>query len=139
METLFIVSIILVETLLFLIMEWHARGVFVAIAYPRKYGHGKSFMRAQKHYKKNWSFIERMLWVPVFKEKYEDKYVAFAYISYIHCFLCIFSICYFLVYLLHFPLLDYPERKIWGYELAVYTVCSVLRYIYSSAVGSGEI
>ena len=57
-----------------LFMDWHARRVFIARGYCRRYGHGKSWNRAHKHYKTNWSILERMIWMPVFKEWYENKF-----------------------------------------------------------------
>ena len=75
----------------FAFIDWHARSVFMARAYPRRYGHGKSWNRAHKHYKTNWTFLQRMLWIPMFKEEYEDKYRFIAYLSFAHmadsCFL----------------------------------------------------
>ena len=68
---------------------WYSRSVFIACGYCRRYGHGKSWKRAHKHYKTNWSFWQRIFWVPVFKESYESDFRLMAYFAYL---LSLFSI-----------------------------------------------
>ena len=70
--------------IMILIAEFYARMVFIARGYCRRYGHGKSFNRAHRHYKKNWTFWQRLLWIPVFREDYEARHRAHAWLSYIH-------------------------------------------------------
>jgi len=117
-----------------LFLEWHARGVFIARAYRRRYGHGKSWKRAHKHYKTNWTFIERMLWVHAFKEKYEDKYRIIAYLSYIHTAFMIVMAVSFLVLEHLFPL-----ENAWLGIFIAYFVFWVIRFIYDNAIARGEI
>ena len=100
-----------------LFADWHARMVFLAIGYPRKYGHGKSFNRAYKHYKKKWTLLQRLFWVPVFKEKYENKIIAFAYLSYLNYVIVILSLVLFLVNILFFNFVNFwePFFKVGGF------------------------
>ncbi len=115
----------------YLFFDWHARYVFVAAGYTRRYGHGKSFNRAKKHYKSNWSFWQRMLWVPLFKEKYEADFMLFAYFSYIHLFISIAMISVILV-------LDgsiKPDKTYLAYALGGYLALSLLRFCFSNAKG----
>ena len=125
--------IFLLVILSFLITEWHARGVFVTIAYPRKYGHGKSWKRAKKHYKTNWSAFERFFWMPVFKEHYDRKYRCIAYLSYIHIFLGCLTICILLIN--EFVFLKFI---FWHYAFIAYSVIALLRVVYDDAVGRGK-
>ena len=43
---MYIVAVITAIVVLFLFWDWHARMVFMARGYPRRYGHGKSWNRA---------------------------------------------------------------------------------------------
>ena len=116
-------------------MDWHARFVFVAIGYPRKYGHGKSWKRAKKHYKTNWSLIQRLFWIPLFKEKYEDKFMAFAYLSYINLFLAVATVVGFFIW----DFFYYPESpQCFGYQYGVFSAYTIIRFIYSNGVGRGK-
>lgn len=118
----------------FLFLDWHARMVFIAIGYPGKNGHGKSWKRASKHYKKNNSFLERILWRVVFKESYDSKYRWLAYLSYIHMVTSIFTITWFLISVSFFP-----NSKIWITVFACNFIFSLLRFIYDNAIARGEI
>ena len=118
----------------FLFFDWHARFVFVLTGYPRRYGHGKSGARAEKHYKANWSLIQRLLWIPMFKEWYETKYRIMAYLSYIHFALTIVCSALFLISDSYFP-----DSKIWIYCGIVYHIFYVLRFIYDNAIGRKDI
>lgn len=122
-------GIILCIILPFLFFDWHARMVFISVGYRRRYGHGKSWNRAHKHYKNNWSFLERMLWLVLFKEPYENKYKMLAYLSYVHAFLTIVTICCSLISLNLFP-----NSKIWVYEFIVYNIFWISRFIYSNNI-----
>ena len=120
--------------LMFLFFDWHARMVFIATVYPRRYGHGKTWKRAQKHYKENWSLLERILWLFAFKESYEGKHRAIAYLSYIHFFFTILTICCFLLCDIFFP-----NSKVWIYEFIAYAIFMFSRFIYNNAIGQGKI
>ena len=113
-----------------LFIDWHSRFVFVARGYPRRYGHGKSWLRAHKHYKNNWSFFERIFWCPVFKERYSRKYRMLAYLAYIHTFFAFITVGFFF-----FSIEMALDSKIWIYEFIAYEIFSFLRYIYSNALG----
>ena len=112
-----------------LFFDWHARMVFMARVYPRRYGHGKSWNRAHKHYKTNWTFWQRLFWIPVFKEHYEDKYRLMAYLSYAHDAFALVMIISFLVdeFLL-------SNVYFWHYMYGGYIGFFCLRYIHSDAV-----
>ena len=135
---MFTVSIILTLTLFsgcFLVADWHARMVFVAIGYPRRYGHGKSWKRAHKHYKKTWSFRDRMLWRVVFKEPYESKYEWMAYWSYIHLAVSLIVVVCFLLHMFLFQ----DWRIIVGYTALADTVVFCIRVGYSAWVARGTL
>ena len=125
----------------FAFIDWHARSVFMARAYRRRYGHGKSWKRAHKHYKTNWTFLQRMLWIPMFKEEYEDKYRFIAYLSYVHVTLTLVTLAFFIISVICFPTskIGFPTSKIWIYEFLGYSVFWILRFIYDNAIARGEI
>lgn len=131
---MYVFGAILVFVLLFLFCDWHARMVFLARAYPRRYGHGKSWNRAYKHYKSNWSFVERLFWIFLFKESYESKYRFFAYISYLHAILTILTVGCFLVSINLFP-----DSKFWIYVFIGCSCVGVIRIIYSNSIARGII
>ena len=118
----------------FAFFDWHARMVFVAVAYPRRNGHGKSWKRAHKHYKTNWTFLQRMLWIPMFKEEYEDKYRFIAYLSFAHMALTVVTLAFFII-----SIICFPNSKIWIYEFLGYSVFWILRFIYDNAIARGKI
>ena len=124
------IFIVLLITSFFVFLDWHARFVFVAIAYPRRYGHGKSWNKAHQHYKNNWSLFERILWLFVFKERYEINYRIIAYLSYVHFILTIFSICCFFISDSFFH-----ESRFWIYEFWGYSIFSTCRFIYNNEIG----
>ena len=69
-----------------LALEWWSKSIFLN-GYRRKYGHGKSARRAGRHYKTSWTLLQRLFWVPLFKDekdRYEAKYRWLAYFSWIH-------------------------------------------------------
>ncbi len=66
----------------FVAFDWWSRMVFMARGYRRRHRHGKTWKRAHKHYKANWTFWQRMFWVPVFKEEYESRFRFLAYFSF---------------------------------------------------------
>lgn len=126
--------IFLLVILPFLVTEWHARGVFVAIAYPRKYGHGKSWKRVKKHYKTKWSVLERIFWMPVFREYYERKYRCMAYLSYIHILLGCLTICSLLIN--EFVFLKFI---FWHYVAIACSAILLLRIVYDDSIGRGKL
>ena len=113
-----------------LILDWHARSVFIARAYCRRYGHGKSWNRGLKHYKSNWSFIQRALWIHAFKEWYEHEYRLIAYLSYVHVALSILTIgCLYLDEYI------FKACNFWHYVFAIFGVYTILRFVYDNAIG----
>ena len=64
-------------------LEWYLRGTFIVVAYANKKGHKKSGRQATRHYKKNWSLLQRLLWVPVFKEGYGGDWKIMVLLSYV--------------------------------------------------------
>ena len=131
LPTLGIIAIIILPVF---IVDFHARGVFIATAYPRKYGHGKTWKKARKHYKSNWSFFERMLWLVVFKEYYDTKYRMLAYFAYAHFLSAIITVCCFLISINFFP-----DSKIWIYIFAANGILWMARVVYDDAVGRKKI
>ena len=95
--------------ILFLLCDWRARLTFIGEAYRGKYGHGKSWNRAQKHYKTHWTFWQRLCWIPVFKERYDDKFRFLAYCSYFHLMVTVVTIICMLVF--QFAVCDYELVK----------------------------
>jgi hypothetical protein len=105
--------------------------VIIARAYCRRYGHGKSWKRAHKHYKINWTMVERLLWIPLFKEWYERKYRTIAILSYVHFAFMIVTLCVCCVSLILFP-----NSKLWVYEFGFYSLFWMLRVIYDDAIAT---
>ena len=79
------------------VIDGCARSLFLYSSYPRKYGHGKSGTRAHKHYKSTWTFFQRMLWIPVFAERYDREIRMLAYHSCIHYIFSILNVVIFLI------------------------------------------
>lgn len=131
---MYIVGVLSLIILPFIFFDWHARMVFMAIAYPRRYGHGKSWNRAHKHYKTNWTFFQRLLWIPIFKEEYENKYRTIAYLSYTHATLTFVSVSFYLI-----SIYNFPDSKIWVYEFVGYSVFWILRFIYDNAIAREKV
>jgi len=129
-------NLLFIFTIVFqlLFFDWHARMVFMARAYVRKYGHGKSWKRAHKHYKSNWNFVQRLLWVPMFKEVYESKHKTIAYLSFVHYFFAIATVLFYL-----FSTIFFTNSKMWIYEYYGYSLFGVFRFIYDNAIARGEI
>jgi len=118
----------------FLTFEIHARAVFVASGYPRRNGHGKSWKRAHKHYKSNWSTFQRLLWVFVFKESYEDRYVIMAYLSYTHFVISLLTIIMFVI-----DEFVFTQISFWIYFFGPYAALTMIRFIQSDYVAKGKI
>ena len=128
-----ILCVTLSTLVFFLFFEWHARFVFICAVYPRRYGHGKSWKRAHKHYKSHWTLRQRLLWLPVFKEAYESKYRWMAYLSYIH-------IGYVLLSLAGFVLGQFVfSWDFWPWFFVSYLFFTLIRWCHSNAVGRGTI
>lgn len=131
---MYIAGIIIIAVLGLLIMDWHARMVFMARGYCGKRGHGKTWKRARAHYKSHWTFLQRMFWIPVFKEYYESKYRFLAYSTYVHAFFTLFTIVIFLV-----DELVLLNLYFWHYVFIAYTIIIIFRYIYNDTVARGKI
>lgn len=132
---MYVVGTILMFIVPLLVDDWHARIVFIATGYPRRYGHGKSFKRAKKHYKSNWTLIQRLLWIPLFKEEYETKYRAMAYLSYLHSALTLIGITCFLID--EFVLVS--NTTFWHYVFCVVALFFMARFVYDSDIGAKKI
>ena len=115
----------------FLILDWHARRVFLACGYCRRYGHGKSWNRAKKHYKCNWTFFQRLLWVHAFREKYEIEFRMIAYLSFAHVGVSLLTLLLF--YINEFV---FPSIIFWQYGFVFFTVFTILRFIYDNRVAT---
>ena len=124
-----IIGIVVLILATFWWFDWHARFVFVALAYPRRNGHGKSFNRAHRHYKKNWSFFQRIFWIPVFRETYALRYRFLAYLSYGHMFLASISSIAFI-----FNFYGILSSEFCKGVLIVYLIYMFIRMIYDLKV-----
>ena len=133
MSVLLIITDISIFVLEFLFFDWHARMIFIAQAYRRRYGHGKSWKRAYDHYKKNWTLTERLLWVFAFKERYGFDHRFLAYLSYAHFVIMIAST---LTVLIGAQYLTDRQGLLIG---IVYAILSLLRWSYSNAIARGTI
>lgn len=94
---MYIVLFIIIITLILIGLEWFTRLSFLAEVYCRRNGHGKSWNRAHKHYKTNWTLLQRLFWLPLFKEKYERRHKIIAYLSYIHIVITLLTFITFLL------------------------------------------
>ena len=128
---MYIFGVIILIVAPFFIIDWHARGTIIARAYCRRYGHGKSWKRAHKHYKSNWTLIERLLWIPFFKEWYERKYRCIAILSYVHLGMTIVALC---VCCVSFSLST--TSKLGVCVFAFYSLFWMLRFIYNNAIAT---
>ena len=126
--------LILIVALGFAFFDWHARGAFIANKYCGCHRHGKTWNRARKHYKTHWTLLERLLWIPVFKEKYDGDTRLLVSLSYIHFVFAIITIVVFLI-----GELVYKNILVWKYVVIGYFVFTLLRYIYNSAFARRDI
>ena len=134
MFTVSIILTLILVSLSFLVADWHARMIFIATGYPRRYGHGKSWKRAHNHYKSTWSFRDRILWRVVFKEPYESKYKWLAYWSYIHLVISLITAICFL-----FHMFLFPDSRFFAYLFAVDSGVILIRLGYSAWVARGTL
>ena len=111
--------------------DLHARWVFIACAYVRVHHHGKTFKRASRHYKTNWSFAKKLFWIPVFAEHYAPKYRAMAILSFIHYTVTAVTLALFIM-ADGFGIIPDPAWIICF--CAVFAPFSVGRFIYTNAV-----
>ena len=118
----------------FLGCDWRARTVFLVRAYRRKYGHGKSWNRAHRHYKTNWTFWQRICWIPVFKEKYDNKYRFLAYLTYIHFILTVTTIIAMLV-----AQFVFDDNKLFVDITWVDRIFSLFRVVHNEATARGTL
>ena len=128
---MYILGVIIVIICSLLVIELHARMVFLARAYRRRYGHGKSWKRAHKHYKSNWTIFERLLWIHAFKEWYERKYRIIAVLSYVHFVFAFITICISCISLVFFP-----NSKLWVYDFILYSLFFASRFVYDNAIAT---
>lgn len=118
----------------------HAKAVFIAIGYTRVHHHGKTFNRAWRHYFANWSFIQRVFWVPIFAEKYSTKYRLMPILSFIHWLLAVAIIFFVLA-----DLFNITNINIANYSFEVFIFCFIFtpftigRFICTNAVARGKI
>ena len=117
-----------------LVWEWHARMVFVARCYPRKHGHGKSWKRAHQHYKSSWSLIQRLLWIPLFKEEYISDYRWMAYLSYFQ-----FSVMILSAFITIIDAIAFSDVNFYQYAVVIYSIIVLLRFIHTNAIARGRI
>ena len=122
-------GIILLILICIAFFDWHARMVFMARGYPRKYGHGKTWKRAHAHYKKSWTLAQRLLWLPVFKETYVDTYRHMAYIAYAHAIFALITITAFLINEFVFP-----EPTFWHYVFTGFAIFTILRFFHTNHI-----
>lgn len=130
-----LMTVILLSTNIFI--EWHAKYVFVYTGYPRRYGHGKSGNRAKKHYKNTWNVWQRLLWIPLFKEKYETKYMVMAYLSYANTLFTVITLITF--YQSCYISKDGTPSRAWVYLFIAWFVFWYVRFMYSNAIGKRQI
>lgn len=112
----------------FLGIDWHGRTVFLYCAYPGN-GHGKTGKKFTKHYKTNWTFFQRLLWIPTFKEKYDVNIDIIVILSYINFLLYIATITCFLIEELVLKEVHFSKTAI-----IIYCVYTVIRFRYQVGV-----
>jgi len=123
--------LILIIVLFAMFLEWHAKYVFVAIVYPRKYGHGKSWKKANRHYKITWTFWQRLLWVPIFCECYPGRYRFMAILSYLNVIVTVSTI---IVTLVAFAC---NLVSLFVVSYAICAIFDILRFCYNNAIARG--
>lgn len=130
---MYVFGIVILMILPPLFLDWHGVMVFLARGYCRCYGHGKSFNRAKRHYKTNWSFIQRIQWIPLFKEQYDVKYKGIAYFSYLHRIMAILTIICFLV-----DELILLNVQFWHYIFILLGALFIIRFVYNNHIAIGK-
>ena len=113
----------------FVFEEFYSKFVFIARGYCRRYGHGKSFNRAKRHYKNSWTFSQRIFWSFVFKEKYEHKYITMAYFSYAHLLLTLIVALCFII-----DAFVLTKVAFFQYMYAILVVFFLIRYTYDNRI-----
>lgn len=126
--------LIFIVALIFAFFDWHARAVFIAAKYCGCYHHGRTWNRAHKHYKTHWTLLERLLWLPVFKEKYDGDTRLLVYFSYIHLILAIAA-----GILIFLGELVYNNVELVAYSFLAYLISTILRWLYTNALGRGDL
>ena len=83
----------------FLWCEFESHLFFLSFKYRSVKGHGNTYNKAKKHYKKKWNFIQRLLWIPVFKERrlYTKSTLLLPVLSYVHFILCVIVVIWWLI------------------------------------------
>ncbi len=75
-----------------------------------------------------------MLWIPVFKEKYENKYRALAYGAYMQSGLaCLSNICFLLNEFV------FNDFQFWHYVMIVFWASTVVRLVYVGFVATAKL
>lgn len=128
---MYIIAMIALVLCVFVIMDWYSRGTFIARGYVRRNGHGKTWKRAKKHYKSNWSFWERMIWKPIFSEYYGRKFKTMVVLAYIHFILLILTIAFLL-----FDEFLISTCTFWHYIFIAFSIFSIVRYVHSNAIAT---
>ena len=118
----------------------HAKAVFLAVGYTRVHHHGKTFKRVWRHYFANWSFIQRVFWIPVFAEKYSVKYRLMPILSIAHWLIAVTMTFFFFS-----DLFNIADIYIAIYPVEIFIFCFVFgpftigRFIYTNAIARGKI
>lgn len=132
---MYIIPILLSIVGQFLMLEFQGRMIFVFVIYPRKHKHGKTANRAKKHYKANWTFMQRLFWIPVFKEEYEPRYKWMGIFFYIHLFFTIIT----LIVILITHIITY-DPLVWLPIYVIGHIVFLVRFIYNNQqTGRGKI
>ena len=110
-------------------MDIHGRLCFVYSAYPKVYGHGNRAKKSTQHYKTHWTLWQRLIWAPVFKERYDVSFELIAILFYIHTVFFIVATVVFLVGDLVYQSVDF-------YRLVVvwYSIYTILKFLYQALV-----
>ena len=122
------------------VWDIHAKAVFIALGYTRIHHHGKTFNRAWRHYFANWSFIQRVFWIPIFAEKYSTKYRLMPILSFIHWLLAVAVIFFALA-----DLFNITNINIAIYSFGDFMFCFIFgpftigRFIYTNAIAREKI
>ena len=116
----------------FVFFEWLSKMFFLLVVYPGTHNHnnhGHKWKKATKHYKTNWTLLQRLLWIPLFKEKYEEKYVIIGYWSYLCFALSVVTGVSLIIFALKFPdLLEQWTR----FLFAPCFLANVFKYVYEA-------
>ena len=119
----------LIIFLMILICDCQARYCFISVGYIQQYDHGKNLNEARKHYKENWTFLQRFFWIPIFKEKYKNNFRLMAYFSYIQYVWAILTYLCFILSDLYFP-----KSILWLYVFIAFLFFSLISFFHSDHI-----